>query len=163
MCRGDGLAEQGEEAMRKLGVWGVAAGLALGLSMSRSAAAGDDPSPWKLFGNSKAEQKKKDEEREALRAQEARKKAAQRRALDDVIRRMAVADALMKLASEANDELALKLAAELHDRAWNLYDKQMRFQTFYSKGGFLATGFKKGSQILPEDSNQRGSAGREKP
>ncbi len=149
--------------MRKLGVWGVAAGLALGLALSRPAAAGDDLSPWKLFSNSKAEEKKKGEERAALRAPEVRRKAVVGRARDDVIRRMAVADRLMELASEANDQLALTLAGELHDRAWQIYLKQIGRPTASAAGGFLATGFEKGDNVLPRESSKRGSAGREKP
>jgi len=148
--------------MRKLGVWGVAAGMALGLALSRSAVAGDDP-PWKLFSSSKAEEKKKDEERAAMRAQEARRKTTVRRAYDDVIRRMAVADRLMELASEANDQLALKMAGELHDRAWQIYLKRTGRPTASAAGGFLASGFDKGNNVLPKETSKRSSAGREKP
>jgi hypothetical protein len=157
------LRTTGGGAMRKLGVWGVAAGLALGLA---GAAVADDPgdSPgWRLFGSSKADEKKKEDERAALRAQELRKKAAVKRALDDVIRRMAVADRLMQLASEANDQLALKVAGELHDRAWQIYLRQTNQPTASAAGGFLATGFERGDNVLPQLSSKRGSAGREMP
>lgn len=147
--------------MRKLGVWGVAAGLALGLALSRPASAADELSPWRLFGAKGEDQKK--EEDAALRAREARRKAAVGRARDDVIRRMAVADRLMELASEANDQLALTLAGELHDRAWQIYLKRIGRPTASSPGGFLATGFEKGDNVLPRESKKRGSAGREKP
>jgi hypothetical protein len=151
--------------MRKLGVWGVAAGLALGMAMSRAAAAGEpgESPSWRLFGNPKAEEKKKEDERAALRAQQARKKAAGKRALDDVIRRMAVADRLMQLASEANDQLALKMAGELHERAWQIYLRQTDRPTASAAGGFLATGFEHGNNVLPRESSKRGSAGREMP
>jgi hypothetical protein len=124
--------------MRKLGVWGVAASLALGLAVQR-ATANDEPAvaPWPQkglldywFGSSAPmptpEKKKKTAAEEAAeaRARADQKRAEARKAYDDVLRREAVCDRLAESAERTHDVETQKLVEDLRKRAWEIYWKK---------------------------------------
>src|SRR5258708_2751602 len=115
--------------MRKLGVWSVAASLALGLAVQQ-APAGDEPavSPWHQkglldywFGTPPTPPKKKktaEEEAAEAKAKADRKRVEARKAYDDVLRREAICDRLAVSAERAHDAEAQKLVEDLRKRAW---------------------------------------------
>lgn len=160
--------------MRKLGVWGVAASLALGLAV-QGVTAGDDPpiSPLQQkglldiwFGSPPTPVKKK--KTEAEQAAEAKAKAEQKRAelrqaYDDIVRRWAVCERLRALAPD--DLELLKRVDALSDRAWALYYQKVPPERKHLSGGsFVADGFEADKTPPPrEPSNRTASPRREKP
>ena len=130
-------APAGEGAMRKLGVWGMAVTLCLGLAASRGRAGddkGESSSGWglpRIFGPApEPEAKKSDAAEEARRAAaEARARAERRQkraaqAREDFLRRDAVCTCLMEFAIRNEDRELQKKVEELTERAWQVYLKR---------------------------------------
>ena len=125
--------------MRKLGVWGLAASLAVGLA-SQEVRADDGekekPSsswsiwPWKWGKGDAPAEKKADADAAAKKAAEDGKAREERllqqeyRAREDYLRRQAVCDRLKELATQLQDARLERKAEELFERAWEVYRKR---------------------------------------